>query len=150
MAWISPTTTALITEGKLMDAEYARLSTVQLADGSTAEEVLDLTKARVIASMRGYIGVKCSGRMGEPGTLPDELYDAFLSLWVVQFLGRLGAAGKPFISDTRRADAEAATKLLERVANGTFALSLPAEISTETPTSGNSGAELIAAPRRPL
>jgi hypothetical protein len=150
MAWITPAADALVTEGVLMSAEFDRIKAVQLPDGSSAEDVLVLMRDRTIAMMRGFLQVRFKGSMGEPGTIPDELLSAMLALWCVDFLTRIGSAAKSFITPDRVTAKTDALALLARCADGKFAVVLPETTTTETASSGSGGAELIAAPCRPL
>ena len=85
MAWITPSLTLCKT--RLTGAEYTALSSAAKSSSQDADAMAQQVIDTVVTRIRGR--VPASVKLGESGTIPDELLGAFLSLWVYEFITRL-------------------------------------------------------------
>jgi len=126
MAWISITEADLLTVMSGPELEGYRAAA--LADGQTdpVQPVID----QVTDLVRGYVGGCKANTLGATG-IPQKLLAPAVDLIAVRIPGRVGKSPK-----TGRKDAaEAAIKLLERVAACGFDIEEPATPTTESSSS---------------
>ena len=124
MAWQTITTTDVKT--RLAGAEVTALQESALAAGQTDPfpEIID----GAVDEVRGYIAA--SGRILEAGaTIPSRLRDTTLALIRHRCATRL--PGKTFLTDDRVREYQDAIRLLERVADGKFAVEEAVTADTE-------------------
>ncbi len=121
-------------DGALAAAEVTALRTLQVAPGQAdpVAEALD----RAAAEVQGYVGTRYL--VDQPGTVPDQLLSAAISIARWRLLGRLPA--KIFATDNRRKEYEDAIAQLRDVAAGKFALSVATEPADEQPRPHAGGA----------
>jgi len=122
MAWIPVTEALLLTA--ISGDELTGLREAALGDGQ-ADPVAP-TIARIVDRVRGDIAT--SGKYLVPADtslIPDRLLDAALALIVMRFMSRPAAAVIDDAAGTRAKAAAAAERLLERVAQGNFAIQDP-------------------------
>ena len=105
---------------KMVGAEVAALQTAALATGQ--DNPIPTTIARVVDEVRGYIAA--GGFSLEEGVyVPSKLVDATLTIIGWRAAQRLNV--KSILSDARRDEYDKAIRLLERVADGKFAIEEP-------------------------
>ena len=117
MSWI--TLTATNVQSRISGAELAGVNSAALAAGQTAADVLAAALANVIKEVRGYVGVR--NTLGEGETIPDELENATLAVIRYRLLTRLPNM-KSLLDANRVKEYEDAIKLLDKVAEGKFAI----------------------------
>jgi hypothetical protein len=99
---------------------------INRAKETSAASDLQSTIARIVDRVRGDIAT--SGKYLVPADtslIPDRLLDAALALIVMRFMSRPAAAVIDDAAGTRAKAAAAAERLLERVAQGNFAIQDP-------------------------
>lgn len=99
--------------------------------------------------VRGSVAAHRANIMGAEGTIPERLMSAAVSLLVVR-LYSANAGLLVDLDDTRKAAAKSAERLLERVAEGKYAVELPGDVGESTEDGTSSSAELITASKNPL
>jgi hypothetical protein len=144
MPWL--TLTAADLKNVMSGPEYNRVTTAALNDGQTAAEIIAEEIANHTESVRGYVGVK--NQLGPAGTIPGELKTAALHLLRIVVFTRLPGLSS-LITKPREDEAKAATRKLEQVAAGKFAITPPEELAADQP--GNKAKlKLLSAPKRQL
>lgn len=132
MSWITLTEAHL--ENHLSGDELDALKTESLADGQ--DSPVDDILTEVTRKVRGYVGANPANTLGEAGTIPDELKDSALQIVKWELINRL--PGMSFLADERREDQkDDAIRLLERVADGKFAIAQPETASDEVVNSAH-------------
>lgn len=126
MSWIPLTTDDL--DRSLSGPEKAALRTVQV-EGSA--DPLETIIAEVINEVRGYVAAHAANTLGAGATIPDKLKSAAIARIRFEAFTRL-PVGRNLLTEDRVAANEAATRLLERCAEGKFAVDEPAEAATES------------------
>jgi phage gp36-like protein len=125
MAWQSVNSDTF--KPRLSSAELTALQAGHLPDGVT-DALSDLV-TQVVDEVRGY--VQAGGNtLGVAGTLPSRLVSAALSIVRFRLATRLPVAS--LSTDARRREYEDAMRLLERVAEGRFAVEEPTTGDTES------------------
>lgn len=124
MAWQSLTTDDVKT--RLAGAEVAALQSAALASGQT-DPIPDIITA-VVDEVRGYIAAG-GITLGAAGTIPSKLVSAALAIVRYRVCTRLPV--KSLLTEDRVRENEAAIRLLERVADGKFAVEEPTTADTE-------------------
>jgi hypothetical protein len=121
MAWI--TITAAECKARLQK-EWAAVANAAKATGEEAEDVVERVRADEVTRIRGR--VPSSVKLGEAGTIPDEMKTAFFALWVFDFLTLL--PGLSYLLDANRVTAyNNATSELRDLANGKINLVPPVD-----------------------
>jgi len=120
MAWILITIDRV--KAQLAGAELDALQTSALADGQS--DPLPEIIGHVVQMVRGYVAAHPENVLGAGDTIPDELAGAALALIRRSAASRL--PGSPFDSEIRAAEARAAERLFERVADGRYQIAQPA------------------------
>lgn len=141
--WISLTSSDL--KGKLAAAEYASITTAQVQDGKTAEEVVAEEISSTVAMVRGYVGARGSNTLGVGETLPDELKDAALVILRHKIFTRLPGLNR-LLNEARVREYEDALSQLKDVAVGRFAV-VPPETASPDQAVGQS-AEVVSPKQR--
>lgn len=141
--WISLTSTDL--KDKLAAAEYASITTAQVQDGKTGEDVVTEEIRSTVAMVRGYVGARASNTLGEGETLPDELKDAALVILRHKIFTRLPGLNR-LLNEARVREYEEALAQLREVAAGRFAV-VPPETASPDQAVGQS-AEVVSPRRR--
>ena len=105
---------------------------------------------RMVAErIRGSIAANASNVMGAEGTIPERLMDAAASLLVVQLYSANGGMLID-LNDTRKGAAKSAERLLERVADGKYAVELPGPVGESAEDGKSASAELVTKSANPL
>jgi phage gp36-like protein len=137
MAWIALTVTEVTT--RLAGAEVTALQTAALATAQTdplseiIEQVVDEVRGNIAAG--GYT-------VGASQTIPSRLVGAALAIIRYRAATRLPQSG--ILDDNRVAEYRDALRLLERVADGKFAIEDP--VTADTEASGAPGPAMDDAP----
>jgi phage gp36-like protein len=124
MAWTTITTDLVKT--RLAGAEVTSLQTAALASGQT--DPLPEIVTQVVDEVRGYVAAG-GYTLGAAATIPSKLISATLAITRFRLATRLPRF--PF-DDNRRREYEDAIRLLNRVADGKFAVEEPTTTDTET------------------
>lgn len=138
MAWIALSATDI--ENSLTEAEQSGL------DSPSANADLTVIVQSVTALVRGKVNSakRNQGHAGPPGTIPDELYAAAISIARFKFLTHL--PGTQLITVDRRADKDEALQLLTDVATGELVVVRGDDVGDQTPNpqaeSGSSSVNL--------
>jgi len=138
MAWIALSVSDI--QNSLTEDEQSGLATPSAqADLTTiVQSVTGLVRGKVNANKRNQ------GHLGPPGTIPDELYAAAISIARFKFLTHL--PGTQLITQDRRADKDEAYLELQAAANGELVIVRGDDVSGQTPEvgvdSGSSGTNL--------
>jgi phage gp36-like protein len=125
MAWQSVTTAEIKT--RLTGAEVTALQTAALASGQT-DPLPDIV-TQVVGEVRGYVAAG-GYTLGTGETVPSTLYSATLAIIRYRIATRLPV--KAILTQDRKDENDAAIRLLERVADGKFAVEEPTTASEET------------------
>lgn len=112
---------------RLAGAEVTALQTAALAAGQT--DPLPEIVTQVVDEVRGYIAAGGFG-LEEGAKVPSKLVSATLAVIRYRLATRLPA--RSLLTEERKAENDAAIRLLERVADGKFAVEEPAAASSET------------------
>lgn len=126
MAWIFVTEADLLTA--ISGAELESYRAAALADGQA--DPVDPTIAQVVDLVRGYVGGNKNNSLGAADTIPQKLLAPAVDIIVARIPGRVGKTPKQGRADAR----DAAIKLLEKVAAGSFDIEEPVEQSEEQPS----------------
>lgn len=129
MAWTTLTVETLKTRNA--GAEITALQESALADGQS-DPVPEII-AMVIDEVRGYIAT-AEIPLGAASTIPSKLVLAAINR--IRFEAATRLPGGSLLDDDRRAANTAAVKLLERVADGKYAVEEPETEDTETIAAG--------------
>jgi hypothetical protein len=120
MAWRTPTETDLL--DFISGAEMEALRAAVLSDGQADPIATQLSKT--VEMVRGYIAANTKNTLGAAGTLPERLIGPCCEIAILKIGSR--AAGLIFDTDNVRRDAaRAATRILEAVAAGDYAIEQP-------------------------
>lgn len=130
--WITLSSSDL--QDKLAAAEYAAVTTAQVQDGKTPEQVVTEELASTVAMVRGYVAARASNVLGDGVTIPDELKDAALVVMRHKVFSRLPGM-KRLMDEARVREYEGAMELLRDVAAGRFAVVPPTTASADQPIS---------------
>jgi hypothetical protein len=125
--WITLSSSDL--KNKLSASEYTSVTTAQVQEGKTAEEVVVEELGSTVAMVRGYVGAQQSNVLGEGVTIPDELKDAALVVMRHKVFSRLPGL-KRLLDEARVREYEDAFTLFRDVAAGRFAV-VPPEVPSE-------------------
>ena len=125
MAW--STVSAATVKPRLTATELTALQTLDLPSGIT-DALADLI-TQVVDEVRGYIQ-SGGNNLGAAGTLPSRLVSAAITIVRYRLATRLPIGVT--MTDARRREYEDAMKLLDRVANGGFAIEEPTTADTES------------------
>jgi len=128
MAWIALSVSDI--QNSLTEDEQSGLATPSAqADLTTiVQSVTGLVRGKVNANKRNQ------GHLGPPGTIPDELYAAAISIARFKFLTHL--PGTQLITQDRRADKDEAYLELQAAANGELVIVRGDDVSGQTPEVG--------------
>lgn len=126
MPWITLSTDDL--DRSLSGPEKAALRTVAV-EGSA--DPLETIIAEVIAEVRGYVAANGANTLGSGATIPDKLKSAALARIRFEAFSRL-PVGRNLLTEDRVNANRDAVRLLERCADGKFAIDEPTEASTES------------------
>lgn len=136
MAWITPT--AAECKARLRK-EWAAVANAAKATGEEAEAVLERVMNAEITRIRGR--VPQSVKLGEAGTIPDEMQMAFFALFVFDFLTLL-----PGLSDLLDANRVAANNNaideLKALSRGEINLVPPVDAAPEAEQPKNHGVQV--------
>jgi len=138
MAWIALSTVDI--QNSLTEDEQSGISTPAAnADLATiVQSVTGLVRGKVNSNKRNQ------GHLGPPGTIPDELYAAAISIARFKYLTHL--PGTQLITQDRRDDKAEAYDQLEAVATGELVVVRGDDVEDQTPVaasaSGSSGSNL--------
>jgi phage gp36-like protein len=125
MAWQTISDSDIAT--RLAGPEVDALRETALADGQS-DPVPEIV-GQVVDEVRGYVAAG-GYTLGAGATIPGKLLGASLAIARYRCATRL--PGESFLSDSRKEEYRDAIRLLERVADGKFAIEEPAEASDET------------------
>lgn len=139
MAWISITASDVQT--KLAGPELSAVQQVALAQGQV--NPLPEIVSQVVDEIRGYIAAHRANKLGAGETIPEKLMSAALAIIRYRLATRLPV--KSLLTQERVNENDAAIRLLERVADGRFAIEEPEDEDTET---HNAQSPRIEAPTR--
>jgi phage gp36-like protein len=125
MAWQTVTDSDIVT--RLAGAEIDALRETALADDQSdpVPEIVD----QVVEEVRGYVAAG-GYTLGAGATIPGKLLSAALAICRFRAATRLPT--EAFLTESRKTEYRDAVRLLERVADGKFAIEEPAEASDET------------------
>lgn len=121
--WILPIENDVLTV--LSETELSTYRAAATAAGQ-ADPVAP-TLAQVTDLVRGYVGAYRPNTLGPAGTIPQKLLAPALDLVAVRLPQRVGVPPR----EVRKSAADAAVRLLERVANGDFNVEEPDTASLE-------------------
>lgn len=124
MSWQTITTDLVKT--RLAGPEVSALQTAALASGQT--DPLPEIVTQVVDEVRGYVSAG-GYTLGTGATVPSKLLSATLAIIRYRLSTRLPV--KSLITEDRKNENDAAIRLLERVADGKFAVEEPETASTE-------------------
>jgi hypothetical protein len=128
MSWITLNSDDV--KRRLSGPELAALQGTALAAGQS--DPLPGVLSEVTDEIRGYVATWPENVLGEAGTIPPQLKSAAISIARWRLGGRLPAAASPlFQSENRKKENDDAVKLLERCAEGKFAVERPAVEASE-------------------
>lgn len=120
MPWRTVTETDLLEAISSDELEGLREASLASGQADPIEDHID----RVVDEARGYIAANRENSLGPEGTVPDRLVRAVVDIAIIRVGGRV--AGLIFDDESVRRDAaKAATRLLEKVAEGKFAIEQP-------------------------
>jgi hypothetical protein len=114
---------------KLSGAELSALQTAALGDGQT-DPVPGIVTV-VIDEVRGYVAANPRNVLGADGTVPSKLVSAALAIMRHRVCTRLPV--KSLLTDERISEKNDAIRLLERTADGKFAIEDPVSGDTSGP-----------------
>lgn len=138
--WIAPDITTIKT--RITGAELDALKGAARASGVSPDDTIEKAISRVVRQIRGYVGTR--HKLGEEGTIPDELESAFGALWLVEFITRIPNSGK-LLDDRRTKAAEDALTQLRDVAAGRFAIVAPIEPAPAVQQAAGPAISLVSA-----
>jgi hypothetical protein len=124
MAWITLTAGAVKT--RLTKPEMSAVLTAAKQTDQTAEDLLDAALASVTAEVRGYVSACDRNRLGEAGTIPDELETAATALIRRYLFTRLPGMQDLF-DEIRQTEVKDALARLRDTAACKFAIVPPAD-----------------------
>lgn len=129
MAWIPLTSNDI--ENSLMGAEQVGLNTPD------AQADLAVIVTSVIGLVRGKVNSnkRNQGHLGPPGTIPEELYAAAISIGRFKFLTHLPSS--QLITEDRRADRTEALQMLSDAADGTLVVIRGDDTAEQSPILGS-------------
>ena len=142
MAWRTITENDILT--KLSKNE---LDTIKAA--STTGDPVPRAITMVTESIRGSVAANQANIMGAEGTIPERLMDAATSLLAVMLYSN-NAGMLVDINETRATAAEAANRLLERVAEARFSVELPGPVGKSAEDAKGASVELVTKSASPL
>jgi hypothetical protein len=122
---------------RLSSTELTALQSVDLPSGVT-DALADLV-TQVVDEVRGFIQAG-GNNLGAAGTLPSRLVSAAIS--IIRFRLSTRFPVKMLDTDARKREHDDAMKLLDRVADGKFAIEEPATGDTES--AGGGGPSMAA------
>jgi hypothetical protein len=123
MSWIAITEDDVKT--RLAGAELAAYKSAALAQGQA--NPLPEVIAQVVSEVRGYIAANQRNFLSLGELIPDKLLSATLAIIRYRLLTRLPIP----VAEDRKQESEAAIRLLERVADGKFAIEEPDDVSDD-------------------
>lgn len=144
MAWITPT--LALCKTRLTGAEYTALSSAAKGAGQVADDMAQQVIDTVVTRVRGRVPPQV--RLGEAGTIPDEVQGAFLALWVYEFITRLPAM-KSLLDELRVKSWESANSELRDLAAGRINLVPPVDEAPAAEQAAGPGIE-VATPSRTI
>jgi len=128
MAWIPITEADLLTV--LSGPELTGLREAALADGQA--DPVEPTIEHIVNRVRGDVATSGKYELdADTSTIPDRLLDAALAIIVMRFMSRPAASIIDDVNEARAKAAQSAEALLERVAEGNYAITDP-ETGAET------------------
>lgn len=127
MAWITPTENDLKT--RLSGPELSAFRAAALDAGQ--DDPVDYVMDQAIDLVRGYVAACPRNVLGLAGTIPQKLLGALLDILVIDVMKRAGGLIVDADGERKKAKDEA-LRLLERVADGKFAIEEPETEDTET------------------
>lgn len=127
MSWQNLTPSDVLS--KLSGAELSALQSAALGSGQT-DPVPGIISA-VVDEVRGYIAANPNNRLGSAGMVPSKLVSATLAIIRHRVCTRLPL--KSLLTEERISEKADAIRLLERVADGRFAIEDPVTGETATP-----------------
>ena len=120
-----------------------------IKNASTIGDPVPRAITMVTELIRGSIASNQSNVMGAEGTIPERLMDAAASLLVVMLYSNNGGMLID-LNETRVKANEAANRLLERVAEGKFAVELPGPVGKSAEDAKGASVELVTKSESPL
>jgi|SRR5215469_9316281 len=138
MAWIALSVSDI--QNSLTSQEQSGMSPADFQSDLTVivQSVTGLVRGKVNSNKRNQ------GHLGPPGTIPDELYAAAISIARFKFLTHL--PGTQLITPERSADKDQAYQQLSDVASGALVIVRADDLNDQTPMmgvdSGSSGTNL--------
>jgi len=142
MAWRAITEADILTQ--LSASELASIKST-----SRGSDPVPPLLAAMAERVRGSVAANRSNIMGAEGTIPERLMSAAVSLLVIQ-LYAANAGLLVDLNETRKDAAKSAERMLERVADGKYAVELPGNVGESTEDGSSSSAELITSNPNPL
>jgi hypothetical protein len=141
MSWLTITVDTLKTRNA--GAEVTALQESALGDGQT-DPVVEIIQM-VTDEVRGYIAT-ANIPLGAGATIPSKLLLAAINR--IRFEAATRLPGGSMLDDDRRSANDAAVRLLERVADGKFAVEEPTTEDDEDIATSKSGCSVVAKPTR--
>lgn len=141
MPWITPTPAQCKAR---LQKEWAAVANAAKATGETVDAVVQRVIDQQVTRVRGR--VPASVKLGEEGTIPDEMLSCFLALWVYEFLTSLPGMSDPL--DDRRVRAwEAAKEELTALSLGRVRIVAPVEPAPSTQQAAGPGVVVARKPK---
>lgn len=142
MSWRTVTETDLLEAISSDELEGLRSAALASGQADPIEHHID----RVVDEVRGYIAANRENTLGPEGTVPDRLVRAVIDLTLIRVGSRV--AGIIFDDeDVRRNAAKAATRLLENVASGKFAIEQPSTAADSSEQNTMFGPSIVSPSR---
>lgn len=127
MSWQTITSDSVLS--KLSGAELSAIQTAAL--GTNQTDPVPGIIAAVVDEVRGYVAANPDNRLGAEGMVPSKLVSATLALIRYRVCTRLPV--KSLLTEDRVREKDDAIRLLERVADGRFAVEDPVTGETASP-----------------
>lgn len=118
-AWVTLAATDL--QARISAPEYAAFTSAAIAGGQS--DPVPQLLAEVTNEVRGYITGCKSNQLGPDGTMPPELVDAAIKLVKLRLFQRVTSLKR--FAEQAEPGAKDATRLLERVSDCKFSITLP-------------------------
>jgi phage gp36-like protein len=126
MAWIAITEQDVQT--RLTGPELSAMKSAALAQGQSG--ILAEVIEQVVDEVRGYVAAHAANQLGASQTIPQKLLSASLAIIRYRLATRLPV--KSLLTEDRVKENDAAIALLQRAADGKFAVEEPVTLDTET------------------
>lgn len=136
MAWITPT---LDSCKRRIPKEWPALSNAAKMQGDEADAIGQEVIDTQVTKIRGRVPMRVP--LGEAGTIPDEMQDAFFALWVYGFITKLPAM-KSLLDELRVKAWENANAELTALSGGKIQLVPPVTAAPDNEQAAGPGIEV--------